>query len=65
MSNLHCLLKNRQNVIIVVEKLNELKLITKIARKYNISPSIGIRVNSQVREVANGKNRVVTRANSD
>ncbi|MBP7215475.1 MAG: biosynthetic arginine decarboxylase, partial [Candidatus Kapabacteria bacterium] len=36
--------KTGKNVIIVVEKLNELKLITKIARKYNISPSIGIRV---------------------
>jgi len=36
--------KTGKNVIIVVEKLNELKLITKIARKYNIAPSIGIRV---------------------
>lgn len=36
--------KTGKNVIIVVEKFNELKLITKIAKKYNITPSIGIRV---------------------
>lgn len=36
--------KTGKNVIIVVEKLNELKLITKIAKKYSITPSIGIRV---------------------
>ncbi len=36
--------KTGKNVIIVVEKFNELKLITKIAKKYNITPSIGVRV---------------------
>ena len=36
--------KTGKNVIIVVEKFNELKLIAKIAKKYNITPSIGVRV---------------------
>lgn len=36
--------KMGKNVIIVVEKLNELKLIAKISKKLKIEPSIGIRV---------------------
>ncbi len=36
--------KMGKNVIVVVEKLNELKLISHIAKKYKIEPSIGIRV---------------------
>lgn len=36
--------KMGKNVIIVVEKLNELKLIAKISKKLKIEPAIGIRV---------------------
>jgi len=36
--------KMGKNVIIVVEKLNELKLISRVAKKYKIEPAIGIRV---------------------
>ncbi len=36
--------KMGKNVIIVVEKLNELKLIAKISKKLKIDPAIGIRV---------------------
>jgi arginine decarboxylase len=36
--------KMGKNVIVVVEKLNELKLISHIAKKYKVEPSIGIRV---------------------
>lgn len=36
--------KMGKNVIIVVEKLNELKLISKISKKHKIEPAIGIRV---------------------
>lgn len=36
--------KMGKNVIIVVEKLNELKLIAKISKKLKINPAIGIRV---------------------
>jgi arginine decarboxylase len=36
--------KMGKNVIIVVEKLNELKLISKISKKFKIEPAIGIRV---------------------
>jgi arginine decarboxylase-like protein len=33
-----------RHIFIVVEKLNELKLIAKIAKRLKISPNIGIRV---------------------
>lgn len=36
--------KMGKNVIIVVEKLNELKLIAKISKKLKVEPAIGIRV---------------------
>lgn len=36
--------KMGKNVIIVVEKFNELKLINKIAKKIKVDPSIGLRV---------------------
>jgi arginine decarboxylase len=36
--------KMGRHIFIVVEKLNELKLITKVARRLKISPNIGIRV---------------------
>ncbi len=36
--------KMGKNVYLVVEKLNELKLILKIAKKLNVSPNIGIRI---------------------
>lgn len=36
--------KTGKNVIIVVEKLNELKLIAKISKKLKVEPAIGIRV---------------------
>lgn len=36
--------KMGKNVIIVVEKLNELRLILKISKKLNIKPNIGIRI---------------------
>ncbi|MDR0969422.1 MAG: biosynthetic arginine decarboxylase [Lentimicrobiaceae bacterium] len=36
--------KMGRTIIIVVEKLNELKLITKIARRLNVKPNIGIRI---------------------
>ncbi len=36
--------KMGKNVIIVVEKFNELKLINKIAKKIKVEPSIGLRV---------------------
>jgi arginine decarboxylase len=36
--------KMGKNVIVVVEKLNELKLISHIAKKYKVEPSIGIRI---------------------
>lgn len=36
--------KMGRTIIIVVEKLNELKLIAKIARRLNVKPNIGIRI---------------------
>lgn len=49
--------KMGKQVFIVVEKLNELDLTIKIARRLKVKPNIGIRVNWPVVAVASGKNR--------
>jgi len=51
--------KMGRRIFLVVEKLNELKLITRIAKRLRVKPNIGIRIKLASSGRASGKTRVV------
>lgn len=57
--------KMGKRIFLVVEKMNELKLIAKMAKQLNVMPNVGIRINWLLLEVANGKILAVMQANLD
>ncbi len=56
--------KMGRRIFLVVEKLNELRLIADISKRLKIRPNIGFASNWQVQAAANGKKAEVTEANS-
>jgi len=51
--SLLCWHRNGKRIFLVVEKLNELKLITSIAKRLKVKPNIGIRI--KLASVGSGK----------
>lgn len=54
--------KMGRRIFLVVEKMNELKLIADISKRLKIRPNIGIRINWPARAAASGKRAAATAA---
>lgn len=57
--------KMGKRIFIVVEKLNEIEIISKAAKKLNVRPNIGIRIKLASSAAANGRKAAATQASSD